>query len=69
MEPCSLCLGNISKIFTVDNIRKTGLDGYVFDFSVGYNTIDVSDILDIYKHLRKSIYFIIKFQWINSQRV
>ena len=56
-----MCLGNISKIFTVDNIRKTGLDGYVFDFSVGYNTIDVSDILDIYKHLRKSIYFIIKF--------
>ena len=61
MEPCSLCLGNISKIFTVDNIRKTGLDGYVFDFSVGHNIIDVSDILDIYKHLRKSIYFIIKF--------
>ena len=61
MKPCSLCLPNISKIFTVDNIRKTGLDGYVLDFSVGYNTIDVSDILDIYKHLRKSIYFIIKF--------
>ena len=32
-----LCLGNISKDWTVDNMRKTGLNGYVHDFSVDYN--------------------------------
>ena len=30
------CLGNISKNFSVDNMKKTGLNGYVFDFSVDY---------------------------------
>ena len=33
----SSCLGNISKDFSVDNMKKTGLNGYVYDFSVGYN--------------------------------
>ena len=27
-----LCLGNISKDFSVDNMNKTGLNGYVYDF-------------------------------------
>ena len=27
-----LCLGNISKDFSVDNTNKTGLNGYVYDF-------------------------------------
>ena len=27
-----LCLGNISKEWTVDNIKKTGLNVYVYDF-------------------------------------
>ena len=27
-----LCLGNILKNFSVDNMRKTGLNGYVYDF-------------------------------------
>ena len=26
-----LCLGNISKDFSVDNMKKTGLNGYVYD--------------------------------------
>ena len=26
-----LCLGNISKDWTVDNMKKTGLNGYVYD--------------------------------------
>ena len=46
-----LCLGNISKDFFVDNMKKTGLNGYVFDFSVDYDAIAVDDILDIYKYL------------------
>ena len=27
-----LCLGNISKDFSVDSMKKTGLNGYVYDF-------------------------------------
>ena len=30
----SLCLGNISKYWTVDNMKKTGLNGYVYDFVI-----------------------------------
>ena len=48
-----LCLGNISKCFSVDNMKKTGLRGYVYDFSVGYNAIAVADTLDIHKYLMK----------------
>ena len=28
-----LCLGNISKDWTVDNMKKTVLNGYIYDFS------------------------------------
>ena len=48
-----LCLGNISKDFSVDNIKKTGLNGYVYDFSVNYDVISADDILDIHKYLMK----------------
>ena len=34
-------------------MKKTGLNGYVYDFSVDYNTIEVDNILDIHKYLRK----------------
>ena len=49
----SLCLGNISKDLFVDNMKKTGLNGYVYNFSVDYDAIAVADILDIYKYLMK----------------
>ena len=42
-----LCLGNVSKDFSVDYMRKTRLYGYVCDFSVEYDSIDVEDVLDI----------------------
>ena len=32
-------------------MKKAGLKGYVHDFSVDYNAIAVSDILDIDKYL------------------
>ena len=48
-----LCLGNISKDGSVDNMKKSGLKGYVYDFSVDYNAIAFSDILDIHKYLMK----------------
>ena len=46
-----LCLGNISKDFSVYNLKKTGLNGYIYDFSVDYYAITVDDILDIHKYL------------------
>ena len=48
-----LCLGNTSKCFSVDNLKKTGLNGYIYDVSVDYNAIAVDDILDIHKYLMK----------------
>ena len=48
-----LCLGNISKDWSVDNMKKTGFNGYVYDFSVDYDAIVVDDILDIHKDLMK----------------
>ena len=45
--PRPLCLGNISKDWSTDNMKKTGLTGYVYDFSVDYNvvTVDVVTII------------------------
>ena len=34
-------------------MKKTGLRGYVYDFSVNYDAIAVSDILSIHKYLIK----------------
>ena len=48
-----LCLGSISKDWTVDNTKKTGLNRYVYDFSADYDVIAVYDILDIRKYLMK----------------
>ena len=47
----SICLGNISKDWSVDHMKKTGLKGYVHDFSIDYNATLVSDTLDIHKYL------------------
>ena len=48
-----LCLGNISKDWSVDNLKDAGLNGYVYDFSVDYDATDVDDIKDIHKYLMK----------------
>ena len=48
-----LCLGNISKDWSIDNMKKTGFNGYVYDFSVDYDSTDVDDIKDIHKYLMK----------------
>ena len=42
-------LCNISKVFTVNNMKNNRLYEYVHDFSVDYRSIDVEDILDICK--------------------
>ena len=49
----TLCLGNISKGWSVDNMKKTGFNGYVYDFSADYDVNDVDNIKDIHKYLMK----------------
>ena len=48
-----LCLGNISKDWSTDNMKKTGLTGYIYDFSADYNAVKVDNIKDIHKYLMK----------------
>ena len=33
--------------------KKTGFDGYIYDFGVDYDAIDIDDIKDIHKYLMK----------------
>ena len=54
IKPALLCMGSTSKDFSVDSIKKTGLNGYGDDFSVDYDAIAVDDILDIHKFLMKT---------------
>ena len=49
-----LCLGNISKDWSTDNMKKTGFDGYVYDFSIDYDATDIDDINNIHKYLMKN---------------
>ena len=53
IKPYILCLGNISRYFTINNKKKTGLIGVVKVFFVDFNVIDTSDILDIHRYLMK----------------
>ena len=46
-------VGNISKNFTSINMKKTRLNGYVYEFFVDFNTIDTSNTIDIHKYLMK----------------
>ena len=50
--PLSLVI--ISKYFSVDNMKKAGLNRYVYDFSAGYDVIAVDNILDIHEYLMKN---------------
>ena len=49
-----LCLGNISKDWSTDNMKKkTGFNSYVYDFSVGYDATDIDNIKSIHKYLMR----------------
>ena len=39
-------------------MKKTGFNGFIYDFSVDYDYIAVDDILDIHKYLMKKNYII-----------
>ena len=48
-----ICPVKISKDWLVDNIKRTGFTGYVYDFSVDYDGIAVDDIKYIHMYLMK----------------
>ena len=48
-----LCLGNIYKDWSVDDMKKTGFTGYVYDFSADFNVVTLDDIKDIHNYLMK----------------
>ena len=60
ITPSVLCLGNVSKDFSVINIKKTGLYGTVYDFSVNYGAISVDNILSIHNYFIKKTQHSIK---------
>ena len=53
MVAAPLCLENISKDWSVDNMKETGFNGYIYDFSVDYDAIVVDEVLDIHTYLMK----------------
>ena len=48
-----LCVGNISRDWSTDNMKKTGLTRYVYDFSADYNAVTIDDVKDIQNYLMK----------------
>ena len=55
----TICLGNVSKDWSTDNMKKTGLNGYVYEFNVDYwifNTISLDKAIPLIHS-----YFIAKY--------
>ena len=48
-----LCFGNVSKDFSVSNMKKGGLFETAYEFSFDYGAISVDNILSIHKYLTK----------------
>ena len=53
IKPYPLYLVNVSKKIAATNMKKTRLRGYVYDFSVDYNIINSSNIVNSRKYLIK----------------
>ena len=49
--PTRFCLENISDGFSATESREVSLNENAYDFSIDYNSIDKSDILNIQKRL------------------
>ena len=54
--PTQFCLGSISNGFRATESREVSLNGNVYDFSVDYNSMDKSGILNIQKYLMTKNY-------------
>ena len=39
-----ICLGNISKDWSADNMKKSGLNGYVYEFNVDYRNFNIPNL-------------------------
>ena len=63
--PTPLCLGNISKDWSTDNMKKKWFTGYVYDFSVDYNVTDVDNIKNIHKYLMKKNNIVYKWRYLD----
>ena len=48
-----MCLEGLSKDYTKNSRKDTGLYGNVYDFSVDYNAITIDKIVDIHDYLMK----------------
>ena len=48
-----MCLGNVSKGFTINNMEKNTIKKSRIFFSVDFNLFDTNNILDIHKYLMK----------------
>ena len=51
----TLCLGDFSKDFTINNMKKTRLNGIEKLFSVDIDLVDTNDTLDTHKYLMKGM--------------
>ena len=54
-----LCLGNISKDWPTDDMKKTGINGYVYEFSFDYRHINKTDITNNIPVIHR--YFMLKY--------
>ena len=52
-----MCLVNISKKITTNNMKITRLKGIVNFFSIDFNPVDINHILDIHKYLMEGKQF------------
>ena len=53
-----LYLRNIPKDWSVDYMKRTGFNGYVYDISVDYDAAAVDDIFNIHKYLKEKNHMI-----------
>ena len=51
----TLCSGNVSKDFLVDNRKNNALYGYVSNFSVDYYSIEFDGFEDMHRCIMKSM--------------
>ena len=54
-----LCLGNISKDWSADNMKKTGLNGYVYEFNVHYRVFNKPNVDETISNIHG--YFMLKY--------
>ena len=67
--PTQFCVGGISNKLDAIDSRGVSLKGNVYDFSVDYNVINKSDILNIHKYLVSWNYGSIKIQSKNKKLI